>query len=266
MKSDIAISYILSKALFFGFIMSYILNNSSYLCFISVIIGYILGYMILNFYMNKNYKSNNIVLFILDIILLIYLLFNISYQASNFFLGNTPTIFILSLFLIVILYGASKKIDGLSNLTLILFPINIILIILGIIFNIENYNIININDINIINLLISTFIVILTSIIPIIIYLNTNNNYNKKYILIGYILSGLTITIISINSIFTIGPTLLSNYYFVEYMTYKKIHLLNFIERIENIISAYSLIDFVVLGIVILLNIKNTFKKTQSID
>ena len=57
MKSDIAISYILSKSLFFGFIMSYILNTTSYLSFISIIIGYLLGYIILNIIMKNNYKE-----------------------------------------------------------------------------------------------------------------------------------------------------------------------------------------------------------------
>ena len=261
MKSDIAISYMLSKSLFFGFIMSYILNNSSYLSFIPIIIGYILGYIILNIYMNKRYKLNNIVLLLIDIILLIYILFNLSYQANSFFLNNTPTIFIIILFLIVIIYGSSKKIDGISNLSLILFPINILLILLGILFNIENYSIIGINTINLTSILINIIITLIISIIPIIIYLNTNNNYNKKYILIGYILGGLTISIISINCIFSINYTLINNYLFPEYITYKKIHLLNFIERIENIISIYSLIDFAILGIILMLNMKNILIK-----
>lgn len=265
MKSDIAISYILSKSLFFGFIMSYILNNSSYLSFISIIIGYILGYIILNTYMNKRYKLNNILLFVINIIILIYILFNLSYQASNFFLSNTPTIFIIILFLIVLIYGSTKKIDGISNLSLILFPINILLILLGIIFNIENYSIIGINTINASNILINIFITLITSIIPIIIYLNTNNNYNKRYILIGYILSGLTISTISINCMFSINYTLLNNYLFPEYITYKKIHLLNFIERIENIISVYSLIDFTIFGIILILNIKQLFNNNHKI-
>lgn len=261
MKSDIAISYILSKSLFFGFIMSYILNNTSYLSFISIIIGYTLGYLFLNIYMNKRYKFNNIILFFIDIILLLYILYNISYQASNFFLNKTPTIFILLLFLTVIIYGTSKKIDSLSNLALILFPLNIVLIALGIIFNIENYTIINLNNIELINFITTTIITLITSVIPIFIYLNTNNNYNKKHILIGYILSGLTITIIALNSIFSIGPTLISYYSFPEYMSYKKIHLLNFIERIENIISIYSLLDFTILGIILLLNMKSLIIK-----
>ena len=257
MKSDIAISYMLSKSLFFGFILSFIINNSSYLSFLSIIIGYILGYIILNIYMNKNYKLNNILLIILDIILLLYILFNLSYQASNFFLQKTPTIFIILLFLIVIIYGATKGLDGVSNLSLILLPINVVLIILGIIFNINNYYIICINNINFIYIIINIFITLIISIFPIIIYLNLNTNYNKKYILIGYLFSGLTITLTSLNCIFSIGPMLLNYYPFPEYMTYKKINILNFIERIENIISIYSLIDFTILGSIIIINIKN---------
>ncbi len=263
MKNDIAISFILSKSLFFGFIMSFILKNSSYLSFVTIILGYLLGYILLNYYINHNLKLNKIILLFIDIILLIYILFNLSYQASNFFLTSTPIILIITLFLIVILYGMTKKIDGVTNLALILFPINVILIILGIIFNIENYSIININSINILYLLINTIIVLFISIIPIIIYINTNSNYNKKYILIGYIISGITLTIISLNCLFSIGPTLLNYYSFPEYMTYKKIHLLNFIERIENIISVYSLIDFTILGIIILINIKTILKKAK---
>ena len=265
MKSDIAISYILSKSLFFGFIMSFILNNSSYLSFISILIGYFLGYILLKIYMNKNHKINNIILPIIDILLLVYLLFNLSYQASYFFLGKTPTIFIILLFLIVLIYGSTKKLDGLSNLSLLLLPINTILIIMGITFNIDNYNIINANDINTIYIIINIFVTLITSVTPLIIYLNTNNKYNKKHILIGYLLSGLTITIISINTIFCIGPTLLDYYSFPEYMAYKKIHILNFIERIENIVSIYSLIDFTILGIVILLNIRNLFNNRHKI-
>ena len=206
--------------------------------------------------MNKNIKLNKLILLILDVILLIYILFNLCYQANNFFLDKTPSIFIIILFLLTIIYGASKKIDGISNLSLILLPINIILIGLGIIFNIENYNIMTVNSINIINIIISILVTLVTSLLPIIIYLNTNDNINKKNILLGYILSGLTIIIINLNTLFTLGPTLLSYYSFPEYMTYKKIHLLSFIERIENIISIYSLIDFTIFGSIIMLNIK----------
>ena len=264
MKSDIAISYMLSKSLFFGFIMSFILNNTSYLSFIPIILGYIFGYLLLNNYMNKKFKLSKILLLIINIILLIYLLFNLSYQANNFFLSKTPTIFIIVLFLFVIIYGMSKKIDGLSNLSLILFPINISLILLGIVFNIENYNIIDANNINLIYLVIIIPIVMIISILPTIIYINTNKNHNKQYILIGYILSGLTIIIISVNCMFSIGPTLLNYYSFPEYMAYKKIHLLNFIERIENIISVYSLIDFTILGIVLMISIKYLFNNKNT--
>lgn len=264
MKSDIAISFIISKSLFFGVIMSFILNKTSYLSFVPIIIGYTLGYLILKMYMNHKNNINKAILLVLGIIILIYMLYNLSYQASNFFLNKTPLIFIILLFLIVIIYGASKKLDGLSNLSLILFPINILLIILGIIFNFDNYNIISIYKINYINIIYTSIITLLISIIPVLLYINTNNNYNKKYILIGYILSGLTIAFISLNSIFTLGPNLLSYYSFPEYMTYKKIHLLNFIERIENIISIYSLIDFTILGIIILINIKSIFNYLKS--
>ena len=261
MKSDIAISYMLSKSLFFGFIMSYILKNTSYLSFLPIIIGYILGYILLNVYMNKHYKINNIVLFIIDIVLLLYILFNLSYQANIFFLNKTPIIFIIFLFLIVLLYGTSKKINGLANLSLILFPINILLTMIGIVFNIDNYNIISIYNINIFYILYMIILTTIVSTLPIFIYVNTNIKYNKKHILIGYILSGLTIALVNINCIFSLGPTLINYYTFPEYITYKKIHLFNFIERIENIISIYSLIDFTILGIIIMLNIKNIYIK-----
>ena len=261
MKNNTFISYILSKSLFFGFIMSFIINNSSYLSFIAIFIGYLFGYITINYIINKRIKFNNLFIILLDTILLIYIIFNLSYQANNFFLNKTPTIFIIILFLLTIIYGACKNLDTTLNLSTILFPINIILIILGIIFNIENYNIIIINNINLLNFILSILITYIISILPIIIYINTDNNYNKNQILLGYILSCLTIIVINLNILFTISPTLLSYYQFPEYMTYKKIHMLTFIERIENIISFYSLIDFTILGIIIMLNIKNRFKK-----
>ena len=265
--NNFILSFILSKCLLFGSTFSYIINTNQNIIF-SIIVSYFLGYIILNIFINKN-KNNiikNITLYLIDVILLVFNIYNLTIFFHEHYLTNTPIFLILIPFLFIIIYGASKKIDGVSNLAGILFYINILLIALGIIFNIENFNynnlLLSINNINT-NIVINIIFITLASVLPVIYYLELNNNYNKKSILNGYLSGGITLLLINMSTILTLGTTLISYYNHPEYMAFKKINLLGFIERIENIISIYYLFDIIIFSIILVLylyKIKELFK------
>ena len=263
-KEQTMLSYMISMSLFFGNITNLLLNMSRENTPISIILGFLLGSIILYLIMKYKLINNNIIILIISSSLFIYIIYNTSILINNFYLHETPMILIILLLLISCFYGLSKKIIGLTRLSELLFFIYILLILIALLGNIKNFQlnnllpiVININT----NTFISSFIIMITSIIPTILLIYLIDNYNIKYIMKGYIFSGITYLLIVISTLSTLGITLSTYFKYSEYIAFKKIQLLNFIERIENIISIYSIIASIVLAITLLLVIKKAIRK-----
>lgn len=264
-KSQTILSFILSKSLFFSFVIPFIfkLNNQSY--FISLILGYLLGITTIYYIIKYNLYSK-IITTILSLISFIFLLINYLNQVNYFYLNNTPLIIIaLSLFLISIY--ASKDLKIVLRISDILIIIDIFLILIGLIFNYNNYefkNIFPLLNFNYLNIIYSTLIVYLSSVIPLIILINLEKT---KYINIfkGYTYSFICILLISFSTLLSLGNTLTTHFIYPTYYSYKKISIINVISKVENIISLYSLIDLVILSIIILLYLNKTISKKISV-
>ena len=135
-KSNIVLSFILSKSLFFGLGISYIISNANKNSGLAIIIGYLLGALLIYFIKKK--KISIIISILLIIITYIIILLAFTIQTTNFYLPNSPSLLIALSFLLVIIYGSSKKYNSYKRLVFLLFMISICLTILGIIGNIPN--------------------------------------------------------------------------------------------------------------------------------
>ena len=266
-KSNIILSYIISKSLFFGLGISYIISNSTNNSLSAIIIGYIIGSIILYIIKKKNIY-NKLLIFLLTTIIFIIILLSFTVQTINFYLPHSPSLIIAISFILVTIYGANKNINSYKRLNELLIFISLALTLIGIIGNINNIDISNIKplfyELNI-NFIKSIFAVIILSITPNILLLNIDNNISQKELLIGYYLSGINILLLVISTIGTLGITLAKSYRYPEYIAFEKISFMGFIERIENILAFIWLIDLLSLGILCLINIYKIINKKISI-
>ncbi len=213
---------------------------------------------IYNYEPNSSLPEKNIKLFGKNIGKIINIIINILilsicilpiYSISNFivsqFLSETPIIIILILIFIVSLYNISKGIEVISRTAIVLFIISLSLGIINIIGLLPDFQFTNLKPIlaNGITIPLKTsFLFLLTNIVPIVTVLIipknniVNNNKTSKYIYIFFIISLIFILLDTILTIGVLSEHLIKILPHPEYIVLKKISIFGFIDRIENII------------------------------
>jgi len=233
---------------------------------ISVIISFILGFLILlltiflfNFEPDKNIHEKikfifgNIIGTIIDIVIdiLIFIISIISlYGICNFivsqYLSETPFYIIALLLGVITIYNISKNIEGISRVNIIMLVIILFLSILSFISLIPKIDFSNIKptlEYGINNPIMGGIILTLTNVVPIFSLLCIPKNqiigYSKinKYLIIFYIFSYIFIFFITFKTIGVLGIYLTKAYQFPEYIVLRKINILDFFDKVENIIS-----------------------------
>ncbi len=276
MKKDNAITiFFLTRSLFFGLGISLLCKYTNKDTYIGAIIGTLLGLIIILCYryiiQNKKNKSLNeilnqnkiiglivrILFLAASIIILIYTLLTYKTFISSFLLATTPVFMILIPWLILLIYCAWGGIPMINKLATSLFPFSIILSILSIfsIFgNFDYYNFLPILTTKPTSLFMSIIAFAGISTFPGILTLHLESNI-KNYVKF-YLLSAILviITIICVNGIF--GEVLVNIFRFPEYMILKQVILLDFIEKIENILSIVWAFDLFITSAFAIYSIK----------
>ncbi len=276
MKKDNAITiFFLTRSLFFGLGISLLCKYTNKDTYIGAIIGTLLGLIIILCYryiiQNKKNKSLNeilnqnkiiglivrILFLAASIIILIYTLLTYKTFISSFLLATTPVFMILIPWLILLIYCAWGGIPMINKLATSLFPFSIILSILSIfsIFgNFDYYNFLPILTTKPTSLFMSIIAFAGISTFPGILTLHLESNIKNyvKFYLLSTIL--VIITIICVNGIF--GEVLVNIFRFPEYMILKQVILLDFIEKIENILSIVWAFDLFITSAFAIYSIK----------
>ena len=251
-KEQSILTFIISKSLFFCFGFSYIIQNSLEYSPLSIFLGYILTMIIIYFITNKT-QTNNIItkifFTIISITLSIISIISFTNQINNHYLLETPKLIIIIPLITLSLFIAFKNLNTLAKTASILLPITLFFLIISLLGNIPNLdisNLIPINNINI-NFIKTTLYTTILSLLPTLILIKIIPKSNQKSLFIGLSLSCLTIILIVITILSTLGITLSTIFNYPEYITLKKIHFPNILERIENFISLTSLLDITTL-------------------
>ncbi len=262
MKENSSIVYFLTRSLFLGYGISLLLLQSGKDSYIGAIIGLIIGFFINYLFtyiikckekqeLKDIFKKNKIIGFITRILyflasLLIFFYAIIIYKLFivSFLLVKSPEIYITIPFILLALYLAFKDLKVISRVATSLLPIAVIFILICI-FSLAG----SVEMDNFLPLLTtkssSIFKTALTfasiSAMPNILtfhFKGSTKGYMKMYLLASIFL---IITLIFINGIY--GEALVRVFRFPEYMVLKQIKLLDFIEKIENILSVMYIFD-----------------------
>ena len=266
---------------FFGISVSILKAGAGINSWLSALISYLVGFIpLLTIIYISNYKTNlklnekiislygnklgfiiNIIFSLLLIVLAITLLYNINNFILSQFLYRTPFLLSCVLFISLIIYCANKGINVISKTAMLLLTINIALYTINITALLQHINFSNFlpllkeNTKNIfptsLKIASINYLPLLTILIIPKDKLTIPQKYNKTLIMsyiIGAIISfGLVITTFGV-----LGIDLVNTFEYSEYIVLRKIKLLGFLERIENIISLQWIIgSFVYLTIIV---------------
>jgi len=282
-----ALTIIQTVTTFFGISVSILKEGAGINSWLSALISYIIGFIpllmviyISNYQKDKKLNEKIISLygkkigFIINTLfslLLISLAITLLYNINNFilsqFLYRTPFIISCTLFIILIIYGANKGINVISRIALLLLSFNIFLYtinILALISHIDLSNFLPLLKENTQNILPTSIKIASINYLPLLTILmipkdnlTVPKNYTKTLIIsyiIGAIISfGLVITTFGV-----LGIDLVNAFEYSEYIVLRKIKLLGFLERIENIISLQWIIgSYIYLTIIVYTISKN---------
>ena len=261
-----ALTIIQTVTTFFGISISILKAESGINSWLSAIISYIIGFIpLLMIIYISNYKKEqtlhekiislygkkigfiiNTLFSLLLITLAITLLYNINNFILSQFLYRTPFIISCTLFIILIIYGANKGINVILRISLILLSFNIFLYtinILALINHIDFTNFLPLLKENTQNIFPASIKITSINYLPLLTLLIIPKNNittptkSSKTIIISYIISAIISLGLVITTFGVLGIDLVKTFEYSEYIVLRKIKLLGFLERIENIIS-----------------------------
>ena len=242
-KNYLTLTHFLSKSLFLGIGLSKILITAKESTIFSLILGTILGSIFLYFII-KVKTNNKIISFIILYILFIVNLAEFVNLITSIYLIDMNRFIIIIPLLILILYFNTKSVSVHLKVSKIILIINIFLFIIGYIILLPNIDLLNylpLYNVSFKKIIFCSLEFALYSSIPNIVYTNLNYKIKNKKIIINYLISCLFIIFIFLIVQGILGIELINIFKYPEYVVFKRINLLNFIQNIENILSFFWL-------------------------
>lgn len=283
---NFAVNYFLTRAFFLGIGFSLIIRITKQDSIFAFLLGTLIGLFFI-FLINKiqEYKNNKtldevlsemkglgiflrIIFLFFGIMLLIEGLSFFQLFASSFFLTKTP-LYLISLPIILLLIKiAQGGVRTTFRVASCLFPISLTLTFISLLTLFGYAELDNIMPLFVskpCNFIQSTFYYTSLAVTPSILMLLTKNNNQKN--ISSYLLGCITLIVKLFLIIAILGPIMASLYRFPEYIILKEIKLLDFVEKIENIVAISWIFDHFVYVSVASLFIKNLLpKKKQSLS
>lgn len=271
-KRQGVLSIFLSRVLYFGVGISYILSHGNNFTIISFLISTLLGFLFLMLMLKGDWESFFKTFLGKGIILgLAFFLINnclvaLAVLGSNFYLINTPPLIIIIPSFILILYGVKKGLATCLRLSDILIFISVIIGTLAILSIQKNISFTNYFPLEILNkndildcIISSTFY----SISPIILELSLlkKEEINKKAIISGYLIGSLTIFLMILCILGIFGVDFAVMFRYPEYILLKKVNLFNQFEHLETFLSILWFNDLLITSLLAGLLINKVFRE-----
>lgn len=252
--------FLLSFSLFIGLGITKIINTAGTDAWISIILGTFIG-MIFNILIKKlPNKDNNLTTFLSNSVLLLLGITIITKLVSSVYLDKTGNLTVMIPFLFLVFYSALRDRYSLMKVISILNIIYIFMILFAFASLIPSTNLDNFKPIGInspLSIILGALEYALYSMTPFIVLPEFNKKYNCK----TYLLSSLFLLVVFVLIIGNLGVDLSISYRYPEYMIFKNIAILDFIENIENILFFVWVINIYTLTSHTTLNIKEIVGK-----
>ncbi len=255
--------WFLTRATFIEITAEILLNTAHQDSWISILIAIIIGILPITLYsyLKNKYPQQNIIklnqeklgkigTFLNLILIASTLMFTISsfWIVVNFidsqYLYQTPTPIIICILILPVIYTIIKKFHVFTKVNLIMFYISlffIIIILTGLIGNVDINNLKPILNNSPNNILYGSFYFIGFNILPLfllsIIPKKNIKNYSPKKSFLFYIISGLSLLNVMFLTISIFGIHLSELYNYPSFHLLKRVSVLEIIDRVESILS-----------------------------
>lgn len=252
---SVSLIYLLTFPLFMGVGFSKIIKNVGSDAWISILIGTIMGLGINFIIKSMPREDNKFFKLLYSICFLVIGTMLIGKLVSSIYLSRTPTYIVLIPGAYLIYYTALKGRETLYKSAGILVYLHIFLFLCAAFtlvptIKVDYFLPVMTNSISKILLSALDFALISTS--PMILV----DDFKEKYDYKVYLASAFLLLIILLCTIGNLGLEVSKLYRYPEYMVFKRISILNFIENIENILFALWIINIFVLTGLSCVNIK----------
>ena len=270
-KRQGVLSIFLSRGLYFGVGISYILAHGIDFTVINFLLGFFLGLFMLILMLNCDWQVffqsiwGKIIILGLSFFLVNNCLIAFAVLGSNFYLINTPPLFIVGPLIILIIYGVKKGLATTLRLSDILIFTSVIvgtIAILSIQKNIDFSNYFPLEMVDKTDTLKCIFSSAFFSVSPIILELAflKKDEVNKKAIIYGYLIGGFTIFLMILCILGIFGGEFACIFRYPEYILLKKVNLFNQFEHLENFLSILWFNDLIITSLLAGLLINKVFK------
>lgn len=261
-KQKLSVMYFLSRAIFLGVGYSLLYQKAGKDAWISVILGTLIGVVvvyfiskILSYKKEKNLKELlkemkwlGMIIKILYFAFLIFLLYEcvliMQTMTTSFFLINSPPLFVGLSGAFLVILTIKENDTTLFKVAESLFIIAVVTVIITFLVLIPYGEIeafLPVLTVHPNKILLASIYYAAISTAPLLLTLDFKDD--GKGLIKMYLFTSLIIFIICFTIIAVLGPELIHIYRFPEYMVLKRIKIMDFIEKIENIISIIWILD-----------------------
>lgn len=280
--------WFLTRATFIEITAEILLNTAHQDSWISILIAIIIGLLpvALYSYLKNKYPDKNIIQInkeqlgkfgtLLNLILIagtfifaVCSFWIIVHFIDSQYLYRTPTIMIIIILILPVIYTITKDFHVFSKVSLIMFYVSlffILVILSGLIGNVDIDNIKPILNNSPNSILYGTFCFIGFNIMPLfllnIIPKNNIKNYSPKKSFIFYLISGLSLLNVMFLTISIFGIHLSELYNYPSFHLLKRVSVLDIIDRVESILSLEWFLALFVQIMISLFFIKQALKDT----
>ena len=237
-------SFFNGRALFWGFGISLLLKLTNTNFWISELLGTAIGLIILM--LVKKTNESKIVKTLSGFSMAFLASTILVNMGGTLYLRETPT-FVLALFPIIGCFIVSRSKEySLKRTLLILFCYSVFMITLGSLFLTKEARLENIFPLfhfDYKGIVLGAILYVLTSVTPI---LTLNDMSDKKTIISNYLMSSLSILVISLLIVFVLGNKEAMWYRFPEYVLLKRIKISEFFSNVDNIFVVPMVVDLLI--------------------
>lgn len=251
-RQYIILSFYLTRVLFLGIGFSVLVGVGKNSLLLSSFLGMLLGYFILYLFYRKG-SISKVSSVLISITTLVSGLLAITTLTGTYLLYDTPTLFIMGAFFIVIIYGSSKELKITSRISELFCPVSAFFIIFGFValLSLVNlYNLLPLFNTSFWNFIKAIIVFTATSLMPNLLLINYKDDLKFKDVGKGYLL-GAILTILVMFFILSIyGSEFASIVRFPEYLILNKINIFNYISNVENILVMEWVVNLTIGGLI----------------
>lgn len=232
------LSFYLTRTLFLGGGFSLLLKLTRNDFLIASVLGMLLGYFLLYLFFKKNNISKFMECIVAIVILVMAMLSNTS-LTSNYLLKTTPTLPILLIFIVSLLYASKKEfkvIGRVAEIFIFISFLEITFALLNLVGIVNVSNMLPLFTTNTINIIKGIIVFTGCSLLPNILLIRYKNDLKFSDIHYGYLIGSLLMIVVLFFVITIYGSKLSSMVIFPEFLILKKIDIMGYLSNIENVL------------------------------